>query len=115
MYQRPLQGKEFVKTCLMWQSLVSKCCQKAHGKELCGMGRDTIYSLNLTRRLTKYFVRLGIPWSVLDSEAHKAFWREENPKYFLKHSTTFSKGKLPLLYKQVKAAVDSKIQREMVH
>ena len=51
----------------------------------------------------------------MDSEAHKAFWLEENPKYFLKHSTTFSRGKLPLLYKQVKNAVDSKIHREMVH
>ena len=65
--------------------------------------------------ITEYCVRLGLPWSILDHPAHKDFWAKENPKYHCKHSTTFSRAKLPLLYDQVKAAVDLKIQKEVVH
>ena len=63
--------------------------------------------------ITEYFVRLGLPWSLLDHPAHKEFWGKENPKYHCKHSTTFSRAKLPLLYKQVKQGVDSKIKKDV--
>ena len=65
--------------------------------------------------LTEYFVRLGLPWSILDSEAHKDFWSRENPRYHLKHSTTYSRAKLPLLYDQVKNFVDNKIRKDIPH
>ena len=65
--------------------------------------------------ITEYYVRLGLPWSMLDHPAHKEFWAKENPKYHCKHSTTYSRAKLPLLFTQVKAAVDTKIKREARH
>ena len=65
--------------------------------------------------ITEYIVRLGLPWSILDHQAHKDFWAKENPKYHCKHSTTYSRAKLPLLYGQVKIAVDLKIQKEVTH
>ena len=63
--------------------------------------------------ITEYLVRLGLPWSILDSEAHKDFWARENPRYHLKHSTTYSRAKLPLLYDQVKNLVDNKIRKDI--
>ena len=57
--------------------------------------------------ITEYWVRLGLPWSMLDHPAHKEFWLKENPKYHCKSSTTYSRAKLPLLYDQVKALVES--------
>ena len=65
--------------------------------------------------ITEYFVRLGLPWSILDHPAHKEFWAKENPKYHCKHSTTYSRAKLPLLYDQVKHAVEIKIRKEVTH
>ena len=65
--------------------------------------------------ITEYFVLLGLPWSMLDHPAHKEFWAKENPKYHCKHSTTYSRAKLPLLFNQVKQAVDLKIRKETPH
>ena len=65
--------------------------------------------------ITEYWVRLGLPWSMLDQPAHKEFWAKENPKYHCKNSTTYSRAKLPLLYDQVKAAVETKIKRDLPH
>ena len=65
--------------------------------------------------ITEYYVRLGLPWSMLDHPAHKDFWAKENPKYHCKHSTTYSRAKLPLLFQQVKVAVDTKIKKEVPH
>ena len=65
--------------------------------------------------ITEYWVRLGLPWSMLDHPAHKEFWLKENPKYHCKSSTTYSRAKLPLLYDQVKALVESKIKKEVPH
>ena len=48
--------------------------------------------------ITEYFVRLGLPWSMLDHPAHKEFWAKENHKYHCKHSTTYSRAKLQLLF-----------------
>ena len=60
--------------------------------------------------LTEYFFWLGLPWSMLDHPAHKEFWA----KYHCKHSTAYSRAKLPLLYNQVKNAVDSKIIKKFL-
>ena len=65
--------------------------------------------------LTEYWVKLGLPWSMLDHPAHKEFWTRENPKYHLKNSSTFSRAKVPLLYRQVKNAVDSKVKEGILH
>ena len=63
--------------------------------------------------ITEYFVRLGLPWSILDHPAHTKFWAKENPKYHCKHSTTYSRAKLPLLYDQVKHAVECNSDTEL--
>jgi hypothetical protein len=65
--------------------------------------------------ITEYWVRLGLPWSMLDQPAHKEFWAQENPKYHCKNSTTYSRAKLPLLYDQVKIAVEAKIKKDVLH
>ena len=65
--------------------------------------------------ITEYWVRLGLPWSLLDQPAHKEFWAKENPKYHCKNSTTYSRAKLPLLYDQVKIAVEAKIRKDVPH
>ena len=65
--------------------------------------------------ITEYWVRLGLPWTLLDHPAHKEFWSKENPKYHCKHSTTFSRAKLPLLYDQVKHAVEVKVKKDVLH
>ena len=36
--------------------------------------------------LTEYWVRLGLPWSMLDTPAHKEFWNKVDPKLHLKKS-----------------------------
>ena len=63
--------------------------------------------------VTELWVRIGLPWSILDHPAYKDFWRKVNDKYHLKHSSVFSRAKLPLLFDQVKQAVDKVIQREV--
>ena len=63
--------------------------------------------------MTEYWARMGFPWSKLDDPAHKEFWGKVNSKYHIKHSTTYSRAKLPLLFDQVKAAVDKKIQKDV--
>ena len=52
--------------------------------------------------LTEYWVRLGLPWSMLDTPAHKEFWNKVDPKLHLKHSSTYRRAKLTLLHDQVK-------------
>ena len=44
--------------------------------------------------LTEYWVRLGLPWSMLDTPAHKEFWNRVDPKLHLKHSSTYRRAKL---------------------
>ena len=63
--------------------------------------------------MTEYWIRMGFSWSKLDDPAHKEFWNKVNPKYHIKCSTTYSRAKLPLLFDQVKAAVDKKIQKDV--
>ena len=65
--------------------------------------------------ITEYWARLGLPWSKLDHPAHKEFWAKVNPKYHMKCSSTYSRSKLPLLFDQVKKAVDKKIQKDMLY
>ena len=63
--------------------------------------------------LTEYWVRLGLPWSMLDTPAHKEFWNRVDPKLHLKHSSTYRRAKLTLLHDQVKNAVENQIRREV--
>ena len=63
--------------------------------------------------LTEYFVRLSLPWAIMDTDAHKQFWKKINYRYQLKHSRTFAKRKLPELYRITKTAVDAKITKEL--
>ena len=63
--------------------------------------------------LTEYWVRLGLPWSMLDTPAHKEFWNRIDPKLHLKHSSTYRRAKLHLLYDQVKNVVENQIRREV--
>ena len=64
--------------------------------------------------LTEYWVRLGLPWSMLDTPAHKEFWNRIDPKLHLKHSSTYRRAKLHLLYDQVKNVVENQIRREVI-
>ena len=63
--------------------------------------------------LTEYFVRLNLPWSIMDTEAHKDFWKKVNYRYHLKHSRTFARRKLPELYRVTKIAVDALITKDL--
>ena len=63
--------------------------------------------------MTEYFLRCGIPWTTMDMPGHKDFWARENPRYHLKHSTTFGRAKLPLLYDQVRNMINSKIAKDL--
>jgi hypothetical protein len=65
--------------------------------------------------ITEFWVRVGLPWVILDHEAYKQLWQRVDPRYHCKHSSVFSRAKLPLLYDQVKAAVDKIIQKEVHH
>ena len=63
--------------------------------------------------VTELWVRLGLPWSLLDHPAYKDFWQKVDGKYHLKHSTVFSRSKLGVLFREVKKAVDKQIAKEV--
>ena len=63
--------------------------------------------------LCTYFVRLSLPWAIMDTEAHKDFWNTINHRYNQKTSTTYSKRKLPLLYEMTKKALDAQITKDL--
>ena len=63
--------------------------------------------------VTELWVRMGLPWSLLDHPAYKDFWRRVDAKYHLKHSSVFSRSKLGHLYREVKKAVDKQIAKEV--
>ena len=58
-------------------------------------------------------MRLSLPWSIMDTDAYKDFWKKVNYRNHLKHSRTFARRKLPELYRVTKIAVDELISKNL--
>jgi hypothetical protein len=65
--------------------------------------------------ITELWVRLGLSWAMLYHTAYKDIWQKCNDKYHLEHSSVYSIAKLPMLFDQVKTAVDKLIQKEVLY
>ena len=61
----------------------------------------------------KFLACQGFPWSSVDHPAHKEFFGKYLPKFHLKSSTTFTRRRLPCLFRQVKAAVEKEITQHL--
>lgn len=57
--------------------------------------------------------RKGLPYNFVDDDAFKDFMHYNNPRLIVKHSTTFAKYKLPLLYSSVMDRVKAEIEAEV--
>ena len=60
----------------------------------------------------KFIMKYNLPFSIVDSEGFKEYTYSLNNKVNVKHSTTYSRFKLPLLHKHVKSLVNYKIFRD---
>ena len=63
--------------------------------------------------ITKFLVAANLPFNLVSTQAFKNLVAFFDKKYHVKNHTTFSKAKLPLLYKQVKEAVTQKMKKEL--
>ena len=63
--------------------------------------------------ITKFLVAANLPFNLVSTQAFKDLVAFFDKKYHVKNHTTFSKAKLPLLYKQVKEAVTLKMKKEL--
>jgi hypothetical protein len=61
--------------------------------------------------MTEYWARMGFPWFKLDDPAHKDFLAKVDNNELIKHSTTNSCAKLPLLFDEVKSPVSKKSRK----
>ena len=84
----------------------------ARGKKLAARSPE---HLQFELWLTRYFGVHGLPWGIMDSEEHKMFWARFGSKYLMKHSTTYTRAKLPLLFSNVKQAVEKQIGEHLPH
>ena len=64
-------------------------------------------------RLTEFIVGNNLPYELVSSVISKRWYEEFQPQYHLKHATTFSRNKMPLLYLNVKAAMDKKLEKQL--
>jgi hypothetical protein len=64
-------------------------------------------------RLTEFIVGNNLPYELVSSNSSKRWYEEFQPQYHLKHATTFSRNKMPLLYLNVKAAMDKKLEKQL--
>ena len=69
--------------------------------------------LEFDMRITLLVCNAGLPFAFVDCEAYKDFWAWKDPEYHLKCAQTLSKGKLPLLYRQVEEALFARLQSEI--
>ena len=70
--------------------------------------------LKFDMEVTKYLVQGNLAFHHVQTKAFKDFCANtELKRYTIKNPTTYSKAKLPLLYKQVKTGVRAKIQSDM--
>ena len=80
----------------------------------CLIGKRSSMQLRHDMNVTKYLIKCSLPWNHVKSQGWIDFCRAtELRKYHIKNPTTYSKAKLPLLYDQVKSAVDLKIKKDM--
>ena len=64
--------------------------------------------------VTRLICQGSLPFAFVQSDAWKDFHNcPELRKYHIKNPTTYSRAKLPLLYKQVKAGIELKIKRDL--
>ena len=63
--------------------------------------------------VTKFLVQANLPFNLVSTSAFQQFVHSIDKKFHIKNPTTFSKAKLPLLYKQVKDAVQLKMKKEL--
>ena len=63
--------------------------------------------------VTKFLVQANLPFNLVSTKAFTDFVQSIDKKFHIKNPTTFSKAKLPLLYKQVKEAVTLKMKKEL--
>ena len=64
--------------------------------------------------ITRLICQGSLPFAFVQSDAWKDFHNcPELRKYHIKNPTTYSKAKLPLLYKQVHAAIQNKIKKDI--
>ena len=80
----------------------------------CLIGKRSSAQLRHDMNVTKYLIKSSLPWNHVKSDGWIDFCRgTELRKYHIKNPTTYSKAKLPLLFQQVKSAVDNKIKKDM--
>jgi hypothetical protein len=70
--------------------------------------------LRFDMAVTRYFVKCGLPFSHASQEGFHEFMEELDRKFHIKNPTTYTRAKLPLLYKQVQKAVMDAIKKDMV-
>ena len=69
--------------------------------------------LKFDLEVTKFLVQANLPFNLVSTQAFKNFIASLDRKFHIKNPTTFSKAKLPLLYKQIKDAVTLKMKKEL--
>ena len=63
--------------------------------------------------IIKFIARNNLPFNIVNTQATKDLFKFADPKLTLKSATTFSRFKLPLLYENVKFAVDKILSEEL--
>lgn len=58
--------------------------------------------------------RKGLPYNFVDDDAFKDFIKYFNPRLIVKHSTTFAKYKMPLLYGNVMDVITAVVESEVI-
>ena len=69
--------------------------------------------LKFDLEVTKFLVQANLPFNLVSTKAFTDFVHSIDKKFHIKNPTTFSKAKLPLLYKQVKEAVTLKMNKDL--
>ncbi|XP_065645229.1 E3 SUMO-protein ligase ZBED1-like [Hydra vulgaris] len=65
--------------------------------------------------ITKMIARTNLPFSFVETYGFREYAAFTTPKYTIKSATTYSRSKLPLLYKNVKREVNLVLDDELVH
>ena len=74
---------------------------------------QNIRQLEADMEIMKTIARSGLPFSMVDEEWYKDHIHLWNPRVTVKHSTTYSRYKLPLLYDSVMDAVRGQLELDL--
>ena len=74
---------------------------------------QSVRQLETDMVIMSYIARSSSPFTLVDEPCFKEMVEALNPKVILKHSSTFSRYKLPLLYESVMDTVQNLIEKEV--